>query len=95
MRVQFLQNESGKNGQISWSYRKGEKVNAVDLPSGESSAYRWMDLNVVQVLEEERAPQSSDAASPAAEEVPDVEQSDPPPSVKRRGRPPKNQTSAA
>lgn len=93
MRVEFLQSESGKNGNITWSYRKGEKVDAEKLPSGEASAYRWLDMNVVRALEDERASQSSDAASPAAEAAPDEEQNGP--SVKRRGRPPKNQQSAA
>ncbi len=98
MRVQFLEEVSGFNGNITWRYRKGEKVDAEKLPSGEASAYRWLDMSVVRFLEDERAPQSSDApASPvAAEEAPVVAQEsrNPSPEKPRRGRPPKNQSAA-
>ena len=72
MKVRFLQDESGDNGTITWKYRKGEVCTLDDLPSGEASAYRWQDMGVVEIIEEDApTPEPAKAAPKAPEPAPE------------------------
>lgn len=93
MRVQFLADEQGSSGPNSWRFRKGQVVDVDKLPSGQASAWRWIDMGIAKQVPEEKPAASpspeSGLASPAGNQVAlDAEEAVAPP--KRRGRPPKS-----